>query len=384
MRKPKIFNHDIMTCTHETVTGNYLYCGRILGMTEPDDIVQLHPHLRPEWSAISAHYSRIGLSHSQNVIWAVSLNVVTEYPEYDVSVFYFGDSLSQDSPTREWFRRLDPRWTQVVEQVNSKNQFIQLCDELGVPTPRTLCFASKAEIQFNTLPYPCYLKPAVSVNGVGICRCQDEVALKQALTELADSMPLQIQQEVVAAKFLNMQYQIVNQRAERLAITEQILDGCAHIGNRYPSQHQPWELFDPLANWMADRGMRDIFAFDIAVTETATGPEYFAIECNPRFNGASYPTGIAEKLGLTMWANESFKTACRSLHQLDLSGLEYDASTGSGVILVNWGSILVGKIGVLIAGSLDQQQQLRDRLKQRLAQPQVSTPVPNQPQMQMV
>jgi ATP-grasp domain len=378
MRKPKIFNHDIMTCTHEAVVGNYLYCGRILGMSEPDDIVQLHPQLRSEWSAISAHYDRIGLPHSQNIIWDVSLNVLTEYPDYDVSVFYFGDSLSPHSPTHEWFRRLDQRWVEVVEQTNCKNGFIRLATELGVPVPQTFCFSSKFEVQFAAMPYPCYLKPAVSVNGVGICRCEDALALQQALAELADDLPLQIQQEIIATTFLNVQYRICDQQAERLAITEQILEGCAHIGNRYPARHQPWELFDPLANWMAEQGMRGIFAFDVAVAETAAGPQYFAIECNPRFNGASYPTGIAEKLNLTQWANESFKTTCRSLHQLDLSGLEYDACTGSGVILVNWGSILVGKIGVLMAGSLDQQQQLREHLKQRLAQPQ------RQQQLQMV
>lgn len=380
MRK-KIFNHDIMNCTHETVAGNYLYCGRVLGSSEPHDIVQLHPHLRSEWSAISAHYERVGLTHSQRVIWAVSLNVLTEYPEYATSVFYFGDAISQDSPTREWFRRLDSQWAEVVEYVNCKNKFVQLAEALGIPTPKTKRFHTKAEIQhFDQLPYPCYVKPAISVNGVGIARCQDEPELRQALQQVADDIPLQIQQEVIASQFLNMQYQVVNGKAERLAITEQILDGCAHIGNRYPSQHQPWELLDPMADWMAARGMKEIFAFDVAVVETAGQINYFAIECNPRFNGASYPTGIAQKLNLTEWANESFTTHCRSLHELDLSGLEYDPMTRTGTILVNWGSILVGKIGVLIAGSPEQQQSLRERLKQRLAEP-----IPQiQPQPQMV
>jgi hypothetical protein len=369
MHRSQIFNHDIMTCTHETVTGNYLYCGRILGSTEPGDIVQLHPHLRSEWAAISAHYDRIGLSHSQRVIWAVSLNVLTEYPEYDASVFYFGDAISSNSPTREWFRRLDPEWATVVEQVNCKNKFTQLATELGVPIPQTLCYANKAEIQFAQLPYPCYLKPAVSVNGVGIYRCQDELELRQALQHLADGIPLQIQQEVKATTFLNMQYRIVAGQAKPWAATEQILADCAHIGNRYPTQHQPWELLNPMANWMAARGMKGVFAFDVAAVEESGQTRYYAIECNPRYNGASYPTGIAQKLKLTAWVNESFKTRCASLNQLDLSGLEYDSSIGTGVILVNWGSILVGKIGLLIAGSPEQQQVMRERLKQRLAQP---------------
>ena len=388
MHQRKIFNHDVITGTQETVARCHLYCGRILGTTEPDDIVQLHPQLRPEWSAICAHYHRIGLSHSQNVIWDVSLTVLPEYPDYTPSVFYFGDSLSQDTPIREWFRRLDPAWAEVVEQLNCKNKFTQLAERLGVPTPKTYRFSSKAEIQeFDQLPYPCYLKPAVSVNGVGICRCQDEADLRQALQFVAADIPLQVQQEVNAIEFLNLQYRIVNQQAERLAVTSQILQGCSHIGNRYPSPHQPWELFDPIAQWMAEHGMKEIFAFDVAVVEESGESRYFAIECNPRFNGSSYPTGIAQKLNLTCWANESFKTDCRSLHELDLSGLEYDPASGTGVILVNWGSILVGKLGVLIAGSIDQQQVLRERLKQRLAQPvpQIQTQILQaQPQVQMV
>ncbi len=55
-----------------------------------------------------------------------------------------------------------------------------------------------------------------------------------------------------------------------------------------------------------------------------------------------------------------------SLDEIDLSGLEYDSSTGVGVIVVNWGSVLAGRLGVLIAGSITQQNQLRQLLKQRL------------------
>ncbi|MES9980852.1 MAG: hypothetical protein ABW107_19135, partial [Candidatus Thiodiazotropha sp. 6PLUC5] len=55
-RIPRIFNHDILSCTAEGVKGNHLYSGRILGATEHDDIVQLHPLLKSEWSKIVEHY----------------------------------------------------------------------------------------------------------------------------------------------------------------------------------------------------------------------------------------------------------------------------------------------------------------------------------------
>lgn len=370
----RLFNHDIMNCTHAAVSGNYLYCGRALGLTDPEDIIQLHPELRSEWQCITAHYERIGLSHSQTVVWDVSLNVSAYFPNHSLSVFYFGDAMNTESGLRDWFHRRDPQWCEVVEYVNCKNSFTQLAEILEMSIPKTLRFSRKSDIErFDFLPYPCYVKPAVSVNGVGISRCQDEQALRQALLDIEDDVPLQVQQEIVASKFLNVQYQASGQGAERLAATEQILEGCAHLGNRYPTVHQPWEMLDPMAHWMVNQGMKGIFAFDVAVVEQADQTQYFAIECNPRFNGASYPTEIARKLGISEWSNECFKTDYRRLSAIDLTDLEYNAATGAGVILVNWGGVLVGKLGVLIAGSPVQQQairsQLQERLKQRVLQP---------------
>jgi len=117
---------------------------------------------------------------------------------------------------------------------------------------------------------------------------------------------------------------------------------------------------------MAQRGMKDVFAFDVAVVEKGEQTRYLAIECNPRFNGASYPTGIANKLKLKSWSHETFMTQYRSLYQLDLSGIEFNPQNDTGVVLVNWGSILVGKIGVLLAGAIEKQHELRAILKQRL------------------
>ena len=68
-----LYNHDIMHCTAEGVSGNEFYSARALGMTLPDDIIQLSPHLKPEWPAITAHYERIGLTHTRDVIWSTTL-----------------------------------------------------------------------------------------------------------------------------------------------------------------------------------------------------------------------------------------------------------------------------------------------------------------------
>ena len=367
MTQKKIFNHDVMHCTNSAVVGNYLYSGRVLGMSEPDDLIQLHPDLQSQWTAIVEHYGKINLSHSQNPIWDLSFEQLEKHQDYELSVFIFGDALQDRSKADDWFSQRDRDWQNVVAFINSKNNFIRLAAELKVKVPPTICVDNQAQLKnYQNIPFPCYLKPAVSVDGVGIYRCANSEELKDALNNLADDIELQLQQEVTAIKFLNLQYQVVAKQVEPLAATEQILSGFAHQGNRYPTAYQPWSLVDPMAEWMTKKGMKGIFAFDVAVVETEDNVEYFAIECNPRFNGASYPTGIAQKLGIKSWCSDNFSTKYRSLSEIDLDDLEYNATTGVGVIIYNWGSILVGKLGVLLAGSIKQQEELRKLLRQRL------------------
>jgi hypothetical protein len=364
----KIYNHDILTCTHDQVVGNHLYAGRALGLTEPEDTIQLHLDLQKEWPGISAHYQEIGLSHSLNPIWNVDLGQLAQYPEQEISVFFFGDSVSPSSQQANLFRSIDEQWFKAVNHINSKNQFIQLAHELGVPVPQTICLERKADLEHNevALPYPCYLKPAISVDGMGIARCADEPQLLHALQKFDENCALQIQEELRASTFLNLQYRATADGYDRIAASEQILSEYKHQGNRYPTLHQPWDIVEPMAEWIVKQGMKDIFAFDVVVCEQGTQTYYLALECNPRYNGASYPTGIARKLNIPSWSAETFHTQYRSIQQIDLSDLAFNSSLGRGVILVNWGTILVGKLVILLAGSLEEQDDLRSALKQRL------------------
>lgn len=358
---PRILNHDIMGCTAEGVVGNHLYSGRALGASEPGDLIQIHPALRPQWESICGHYDRIGLAYSRNVIWDVATHHLSGYPEHEPSVFFFGDAEQGVRPDRAWH--------QAVEYINSKNRFMDLADHLGVPIPRTLRFDSVGTVggdAIETAPYPCYLKAAVSVSGVGIYRCEGPDALRAAIGSFEPHVPVQIQEEVRTDCFLNLQYEVIDGRAARVAATEQILDGCVHQGNRHPVPSPPWDIVEPMADWLVTQGMRGLFAFDVAVLEPDAGREHLAIECNPRWNGASYPTMVARKLGIEHWLARTFPTRHRALAEIDLSGIEFDRESGTGVILVNWGPVLVGKLLVLLAGDPDRQQALAQALSQRL------------------
>lgn len=356
---PRIVNHDIMNCTHESVAGNDLYSGRALGLTEPGDVIQLHPQLQSEWPAIVAHYRRVGLNHTHDVIWDVSRDTMAAYPEHDPSVFFYGGEVTRARP--------DPAWQAVVARTNDKNRFMDLAETLGMRIPRTLRFARPAMVDALTrLPYPCYVKATVSVSGVGIHRCETPQQVHKALASFAPDTPLQIQEEVATELFLNLQYDVREGVAVPLAASEQLLDGFVHQGNRYPARHAPWASVEPMAQWMARSGMRGIFAFDVAVVETPDGPDFLPIECNPRFNGASYPTLVANRLGLDAWLALQLETSCRHLAEIFLDDLAYDPHTGRGVVIVNWGTIKAGKLGFLIAGDDAEQERFTHLLQARL------------------
>jgi hypothetical protein len=94
--------------------------------------------------------------------------------------------------------------------------------------------------------------------------------------------------------------------------------------------------------------------------------QFAPLECNPRFTGASYPTLIARKLGAKQWLSEQMSISYHHLEEIDLTGIEYNPETQTGVVFVNWGPVVIGKLSVLIVGSPKQQAELKKELQRRL------------------
>jgi hypothetical protein len=208
-----------------------------------------------------------------------------------------------------------------------------------------------------------YLKTALSAAGLGVHRCATEAELVRQAGVCAGAF--QVQEEIPpSAIFLNVQYRARDGRAEFVATTEQILDGTSHVGNRWPARCDPRVVTDNLADDLVRQGLRGVFAFDLAATGYPRDPQYRLLECNPRWNGASYLWFTARKLGTGAWMGLTL-TCAGDFAAFDLEDLEYRSSRGFGLLVVNWTRCRHGKIFVLAVGRPEEQQVLLKEMARR-------------------
>jgi len=184
-------------------------------------------------------------------------------------------------------------------------------------------------------------------------KSMDEVC--RYLENVKDGCRFQIQEDAGTDVFASAQYYISDAGLSFVATTEQILDGAIYKGNRGPVSYDLRPITDPVANYMYKNGMRGYFGIDVAVIKTNNGNQYKMLECNPRYTGASYPLLVARRLGARNWNSMSYDINHSSLDFLDLSELAYDRTKKNGVVVINWGSVLYGSIGVVFLGNNEEE-----------------------------
>lgn len=345
---------------HGLEAADHIPAANTLSLTYPDDVIQVHPDLKEEYLYIKSHYNRIGLKHTENIIWDVSVNTIKDFKPFDLSVLYFDFEFHKVRPNIDWF--------ETASYINNKNNFIAEAKNMNLPIPITFCFLNKGDIEnMDQFPYPCFLKIAVSSGGKGVFYCKDISSLEGELKDIDDDVALQIQAAADAKYTLNIQYIGCKDGLKRVGITEQKTDGYAYVGSQFPARSDPWNITDSMAQRLFDLGMRGVFAFDIVSTQEDDEECFYVLECNPRFNAASYYFGTAIKMEMKQWYAINMTTNKRSLASLDIEDLEYNSHTKSGVILVGWGGILNGKLNILIAGDLQTQERLYQELKRKLS-----------------
>ncbi len=357
-----------VTVSH-TVIGSYeklsnikgidMYDGRSLGATRPGDEIHLPADLQEDYPAVVDHYKSIGLEVTDNVNWGGTLADLANRDTTArrvVSVFLFGEQANAVAPNERRY--------QAVKRLNNKNEFIQDMWEAGLPTPETLIVAKDAmppaEQPDDGFNGPWFVKGAVAASGQEVVKCDTWAEVIEASGQMEDEY--QVQNGVDAFDFLNVQYFIKDGKAYHVATTGQLLEGSVHAGNRHPSEFDPRGVSDRAALLAAAMGAEGLVAFDVAAIRppedgSAYNP-FELIECNPRPNGSSYPTSVAEKLGVREgeWAAMNIPVAknmplAETVRRLQQAGIEFDPESKTGAAVINWGTTKDGKLGILFVGT---------------------------------
>lgn len=348
--------HNPQKCRDMQQYGS-LYTLRALPCTTPDDIIQIDPRLSEEYTFMGTHLADMGISVTNKVEWSISCEVANRFPDCRFSTYMFDLSAHAVRP--------DIRRLRAVDKYNNKNIFIDFCQKNGYPAPKTITVNDGRLPNQHNLNFPVYVKAAYSSSGVSIFRCTNRAQLKASIQKVGPIY--QIQEEVTdILAFISVQYWGEDGTATHIATTEQILNGFSHVGNHYPSVHDPRDTTDKLARHMAKDGLKEYFCIDIAVTSHGIQ----LIECNPRWNGSAYPIIVANRLGMNEWTAYNLPTRIRRIRDIRLGDLEWNPKRGYGIVILNCGFLSSrGKINILIGGSARMRQELYNELTKLVAQP---------------
>lgn len=351
------------------VAGVQYYGARVIASSYPGDVVQLHPDLadRKQLDPILEHYERVGLAVPDRFEFDEDWAVKDRHPDLQLDAFYFGSAAHAAAPDQSFFDQ--------VRKFNNKNWFIQQCWKYGVPTPGTVLYdrVTDFELSDSRPDFPVYVKAARSASGMHVIRCENEEQLLAAIEQMPQGEldeGFQIQEGLHPdTVFLNMQYVEHSEGLTHGPLTKQKLDGNSHAGNVYPSGFgadsvQP--ITDKVARVMSRLGMKRSWALDIAMCPIRG---VLGIEANPRWNGASYYSKPAERLQVDAWEGQYVNPKISDLRFIlnDPSEWEYRPQHGSGIIIINWATILGDppKLGLLVVGEPSQRARLLQTFEAR-------------------
>lgn len=153
------------------------------------------------------------------------------------------------------------------------------------------------------------------------------------------------------------------------SVTDQILkDDVAYSGSVFPSRAENLDAMidaaHALAGRLRDGGMTGHVGFDFCECASAPGgsPKFFLAEINPRINGATYATAIAQKLNAGLmragvrpvgaFATMFVGTEARTFGELRrLRGKDFfDAVKGVGIVPFNTGCLAYGRCVLAVLG----------------------------------
>lgn len=344
--------------------------GLVLSSRNRGDLVAFHPDdfFCADW--LVRHQTKAGLKPGLVIRQPNSYGDL-DLDKLHISPFIFNPEVNQFQP--------DEHRLLATQAANTKNWLLPFAESLGVRIPKTIYCQNKNHLdlrQINKLgDYPVFLKISTeySFTGNGVFCVNNEAELTAKLELISTEVPFQIQEDlrkkgVIA--FPNLQYWESGGKVKRLLLTNQVLSGNEHCGNCHDSDFsqlhaKAWAVVDRLAQSLADKGLRWIFAFDLAICLDNGHFTYYLVECNGRPNGSTYATAVASNLpGYSCEFPWTAKTVAinKPLEQIDLGSLIYSSRTRSGIVPHIASTAKKGKIGVTFLGTHYVQRELENKL----------------------
>lgn len=337
--------------------------GRVLLISDPDDMVVLDPGLKKEYTYVRSHLDRAGLETSHQIIWK----------HYDRPL-----TSKLKSQKRVSLYCYSPKWHQVLQDHKRleatslyllKSAALEAGKKNNIITPMSfLCKNYQSSLSIiDQVTFPVYLKPERASSGIGITFCPTKEDLI-AILKSYSYFPMLLQEEVKADYFSSIHFRVKQDKIENFVTVKQTIENNCAVGHHAPHGLEIETNYMILAQQLYQDGMKGYFGFDVGIKKAADGShQQILMECNPRFTSATYPALIAEKLGVRTWQTKRYQTPHRSLQQFDLASVTFDSKTKRGVILLDWGMLLLGEPLFMLIGDLDDQLYFDQQLQAILA-----------------
>lgn len=174
--------------------------------------------------------------------------------------------------------------------------------------------------------------------------------------------------DVIASPNVQVFIDPIDRSVGCIGVTDQLLSpGLGHVGNIYPSRAAtlPEMIGAALtfSRWLAHEGYAGVLGFDfVEYADTEGRPRYVLAELNPRYNGASQPVAMVERLNrvrsaagrpaIGAFAAGVVSTAARSYTAFDrlLGERRFDPETGCGAVPFHTIGLPGGSCGVAVFG----------------------------------
>ena len=330
-------------CQQEKITPDY-HTGLPLCLSTHNDIVQISLEHKDDYPWIKAHYAKIGLPVSKNIIW--SNKTPNPRQNYKLSSFIYEENTWNNNK-----QLLD-----IVNLLDNKNTFLPLAQQHGIDIPDTHYFDNKKLITYSTYPY--VLKTAFGHSGLGNYLIEQP----SNLDKVPPNTPLNIQPFLEnRVQDCSVHFYVKDQKAHYTwTIVDTISSRFGWEGGKpapLPSHFK--EKHQDFANHIASMGMKGHFCFDFILT---SDQQFLLNECNPRFCASSYPSLVDKRLQLEgKWLFKKVYFNHEDFLQR-ITSLTYDKAKGYGVIIIGW-TFHAKQARIMLIGNDQEIERLNDQIQ---------------------